>query len=117
MNNRQRMRASNSRVRSWLLRHGFTQIWFKPHTRRNDVVYTHQGTYRATDLWNLFDGICFHAHGYIVFLQMKTNAWPKAKPITDFLEKTKNLRVLCFNVTNKYKNSNGNYKVLVRCYE
>ena len=111
------MRASNSKVKDWLLEHGFTQIWFKPHTKRHDLVYTQQGNYRALDLWNLFDGACFHVHGYLVLLQMKTNSWAKSSPIEDFLKKTRNLKVMSFNVSNQHKECNGRYKVFVRCYE
>lgn len=111
------MRASNSKVKNWLLQNGFTDIWFKPHTKRHDLVYTQQGNYRSLDLWNLFDGICFHVHGYIVLLQMKTNSWAKSVPIENFLKNKMHLKVMSFNVTDKRKECNGKYRVFVRCYE
>lgn len=115
MNNRERMRVSNRLVREWLLKKGYNEIWFKPHTKRNDVVFTQKGSYLATDLWNLFDGICFSGQDTIVFLQMKTNAWAKEKPIMAFVKKT-GLIVISFNVTNKLKECKGHYKVFVRYY-
>lgn len=116
MNNRERMRASNLLVRKWLLENSYDSIWFKPHTVRNDLVFTQKGNYLATDLWNLFDGICFNKFGLIVFLQMKTNAWAKEKPIGDFLKNHYGFEVLSFNVTNKLKECNGHYKVFMREY-
>lgn len=100
MNNRQRMRASNKLVRINLLANGYDQIWFKPHGSRNDYVFTQRGTYMAQDIFNLFDGICID-RGVITFLQMKTNAWPKVKPLLDFIKNTKNIQILVLNVTNK----------------
>lgn len=117
MHNRDRMRASNTLVREWLLTNKYDQIWFKPHTARNDVVYTQTGKYLATDLWNLFDGMCLDPAGFIVFLQMKTNAWAKEKPIKDFVKKMKGCYALSFNVNNKLKGCNGKYKVFVRDYQ
>lgn len=117
MNNRERMRESNLLVRKYLLENNFDHIWFKPHTKRSEYVFTQNGKYLATDLWNLFDGICFTEFGGIVFLQMKTNSWAKEKPIKDFLKKTHDLRVMSFNVTNKMKECNGHYKVFVRKYQ
>ena len=96
------MRASNKLVRVWLLENKYDQIWFKPHSKRNDLVFTQKGNYLATDLWNLFDGICFSDDGLIHFLQMKTNKWAKSKPITDWIKKY-GLNVLSFNVTNNEK--------------
>ena len=43
MNNRQRMRASNKLAREWLIEHNYDQVWFKPHGKRNDRVYTNTG--------------------------------------------------------------------------
>ena len=117
MNNRQRMRATNKRVREWLLENKYDDIWFKAHTVRTDVVTTQYGKYLATDLWNLFDGICFDKNGNIVFLQMKTNGWAKEKPIEVFLKRRNNLRVLVLNVTNVLKECNGKWKVKVREYQ
>ena len=43
----------------WLLKNGYDEIWLKAHGRRQDLVYNRGEWYRALDLWNLFDGICF----------------------------------------------------------
>lgn len=117
MNNRMRMRASNKMVREWLLKNGYNDIWFKMHSKRNDLVFTQNGNYLASDLWNLFDGICIDPSGFIVFLQMKTNSWAKEKPIKDFVKKVKGCFALSFNVTNKLKECRGHYKVFVRDYQ
>jgi hypothetical protein len=114
MNNRARMRISNQMVKDYLLEMGYDQIWFKPHTARNDIVYTQNGKYYATDLWNLFDGMCW-GRDQLFFLQMKTNKWADRKPIDQFL-KTHNAIVFVFNVTDKLKECNGKYKVFVRRY-
>ena len=113
MNNRLRMRASNKLVREWLLQNGYDEIWFKPHSKRNDLVFTQKGNYMAQDLWNLFDGICFNRYGKIRFLQMKTNNWAKQDPLINFSKKH-DVSILSFNVSNKIKSSGGKYKVFVR---
>lgn len=120
------MRASNKLVREWLLKNGYDEIWFKAHGKRNDYVFTQRGTYMAQDIWNLFDGICFTAHGAIVFLQMKTNVWANDKKYESFCIRH-SCRILSFNVSNKLKEcrnilkdgSEGkipNWKVFVREY-
>ena len=114
MHNRDRMRASNLLVREYLLANGYDNIWFKPHTKRNDLVFTQNGKYLATDLWNLFDGICT-LDNHLVFLQMKTNAWPKTEPILKWIRKIA-CEVLVLNVTKNLKECNGHYKVFVRHY-
>jgi len=112
LNNRQRMRASNKLARLELLSSGYDEIWFKPHSKRNDLVFTQRGKYLATDLWNLFDGICWF-NDRIVFFQVKTNAWANMKPIKDFVKRHP-INVLVINVTNKLKDCNGKYKVKIR---
>ena len=98
MNTRQRMRFSNRKAVLWLLKSGYDEIWLKPHIRRTDLVYTVGEWYRALDLWNLFDGVCFNEAGDIILIQIKTNAWASKKPIEDFLADKKNLKVLVINV-------------------
>ena len=115
MNNRDRMRASNKQVRKWLLDNGYDDIWFKPHGKRNDYVFTQRGSYMAQDIWNLFDGIC-RIGSQIVFLQMSTTAWHPDKLFKDFMLKTKGVKVLCFLVSNKRKGCDGKYKVFLREY-
>lgn len=107
------MRASNKLVREWLLKNGYDEIWFKPHSKRNDLVFTQRGNYLATDLWNLFDGICFDNKGELRFLQMKTNNWAKQDPLIRFAAKHK-VTILSFNVSNQIKSARGKYKVFVR---
>ena len=113
MNPRARMRFSNRKAVLWLLKNNYDEIWLKPHTRRHDLVYTRGEWYRALDLWNLFDGICFDENNNIILLQIKTNAWAKAKPLEDFVKTHKNIRVLSMNV----KGENGKWNVYTRKYE
>lgn len=110
------MRASNKMVREWLLQNGYDEIWFKPHGKRNDYVFTKKGNYMAQDIWNLFDGICINNWGYVYFLQVKTNNWAKKSDFEKFIRKTAQTHILSFNVTNKRKECNKKYKVLVREY-
>lgn len=115
MNNRQRMRASNRLAVNELLSLGYDDVWLKPHTARNDTVYTKGGKYLATDLWNLFDGICF-GKNRPYFIQVKTNNWAAEDPIKKFL-KTHYISVIVINVTNRLKVCKGKYKVLMRTYQ
>jgi len=112
VNPRQRMRASNRKSVMWLLKNGYDEIWLKPHTRRSDLVYTVGEWYRALDLWNLFDGICFDKDNNIVMLQIKTNAWAKEKPLKQFAKDHKNIKVLSINV----KGEKGKWNVYTREY-
>jgi len=112
MNPRERMRASNRKAVMWLLKEGYDDIWLKAHTRRHDLIYTRGEWYRALDLWNLFDGICFDEGGNIVLIQIKTNAWPPSQPIFDFMRDKNNMKVLCINVFRK----EGRWDVKVRAY-
>ena len=98
MNPRQRMRFSNRKAVNYLLSKGYDDIWLKAHGRRHDLVYTQGEWYRALDLWNLFDGICFDKDGNAIFIQIKTNAWAAEKPIKDFICEKKHLIVLSINV-------------------
>ncbi len=101
--NRNVMRHSNTIIKDWLLKNNYTQIWFKAHTRNHDMIYTQKGNYRAIDLWNLFDGICINQDdNKICFIQAKTNAWAKQKPLAEFAYNY-SVTVLSFNVTNKRK--------------
>lgn len=101
MNNRQRMYASNKLARQMLLKDGYDNIWFKRHTRRKDIIFTQKGNYLATDLWNLFDGICTGLDGKIVFFQVKTNAWAKMEPIIEFNKGKSGYDILIINITKK----------------
>ena len=112
MNPRQRMRFSNRKAVLHLLGLGYDEIWLKPHVRRADLVYTRGEWYRALDLWNLFDGICFNPDGEAVYLQIKTNAWAKEQEIVDFMSDKKML-VMVLNVREKDKK----WEVLLRGYD
>lgn len=92
------MRASNRKAVLWLLKNNYDEVWLKPHIRRADLIYTRGDWYRALDLWNLFDGICFDEDGNIVFLQIKTNSWAKDRPLEDFVKAHKNVKILSINV-------------------
>jgi hypothetical protein len=111
------MYQTNAKVKDWLLQENYDHIWFKAHTKRQDMVYTQSGAYYATDLFNLFDGLCFSPMGNLIYLQMKTNSWPKEKPIEDFCDKYPNSRVLVFNVTNKLKVCDGEWRIFKRLYK
>ncbi len=112
MNSRQRMRASNRKAVMWLLKNNYDEIWLKPHVRRADLVYTRGEWYRALDLWNLFDGICFDSDNNLVFIQIKTNSWAKEPPLKTFAETHKNIKILSINV----KNVKGSWEILTRQY-
>lgn len=109
------MRASNKLVRTWLLENNYDQIWFKPHGKRNDYVFTQRGNYMAQDIWNLFDGICFDMVGTVIFLQMKTNNWASESEFKKFTN-NHSIKILSFNVTNQLKESKGRWKVFEREY-
>ena len=98
MTPRQRMRFSNRKAVEWLLENGYDEVWLKPHVRRQDLVYTRGEWYRALDLWNIFDGICFNPDGEAVYIQIKTNAWAKEAPIKSFVETHKNIIAISINV-------------------
>ena len=113
LHTRQRMRSSNRKAVLWLLKNGYDDIWLKAHGRRLDLIYTTGEWYRALDLWNLFDGICFDDVGRIILIQIKTNSWAKADPIKEFLKNKKNLIVLVINV----KGSGKKWEVLTKEYD
>ena len=128
MHNRNRMRASNLLVREWLLSNNYDEIWFKPHGKHNDYVYTPKGVYMAQDIWNLFDGIAIASNGVVTFLQMSTTHWHPKEKYEKFVKRVRGVQVKVFLVTNKRKeceriNKNGkvskirDYKVYVREYQ
>ena len=106
------MRFSNRKAVIWLLEHGYVNVWLQPGTRRHDLVYSGGEWYRALDLWNLFDGICFDEEGTVVFIQIKTNAWPPTQPIFDFMRRKHDIKVLCINVFKK----KSRWDVKIRAY-
>jgi hypothetical protein len=107
------MRFSNRKAVIWLLENQYDEVWLKAHTKRTDLTYTLGNWYRAMDLWNLFDGICFDKYGNIILIQVKTNAWAKGQDFVDFLSDKKHLKVLSINV----KGKDRKWEVLTREYE
>lgn len=103
------MYKSNSLARLFLINNGYDQIWLKAHTRMQDTIVCQHYNYKAIDLWNLFDGICFK-EGHLYFLQIKTNAWPDMNAIQDFKKQffpfSDTIRVLIINVK-KVKRKTG----------
>ena len=112
---RDRMRDSNRLARHWMLDHGFTWIWFKPHGKRKDWCFTPDGTYQWLDLWGLFDGLCMVRDGQtlkIVPFQIKTNRWAKEDEIISWMVDKQTESVLVVNV----KGVKGKWNVLNRYY-
>lgn len=75
---RDTMRNTNRMAQEWLLQNGYDYIWLKPHmdgrkNRHKETYLTTRGRFYQTDLYNLFDGICFDKTGRTVFLQLSTN--------------------------------------------
>lgn len=105
------MYDSNKRARIFLLSNGVSDVWFKRHTRRKDLVHTKNGPYPATDLFNLFDGVALSEHK-VIFFQVKTGTWPAPKPMTEFARRYAGVTVLALNVRKK----NGKYEVARRVY-
>lgn len=106
---------TNDLARNWLLGDGYTNIWLKRHdTRHPDSVWLKREPlstgkmyvvrYKAVDLWNLFDGMCFDDEGTLTFLQIKTDAWPNRIQITNFIEDKQGFNVLAINVKTRIKN-------------
>ena len=115
INTRQRMRISNSMARKWMLDDGYTFIWFKPHGKRKDWVFTPDGNYRWLDLWGLLkntdtiDGSDWYK---IIPFQVKTNRWAEEKPLTTWLNGKDVDHILVVNV----KGVKGKWKVMNRKY-
>ena len=107
MNRRDRMYETNKKAKKWLLDHEFDYIWFKPHhdsrkKKHKETYTTKQGVFYQTDLYNLFDGICFDNAGNVVFLQMSTGKFHPVKKYEDFfMDKDSCYCVLLCAVKNK----------------
>lgn len=111
---KKRFYKTNDLAREWLINQGYTQIWLKTHARRKDTIWMKRDhhlsgkayivKYQATDLWNLFDGICFDDCGCLHFLQIKTDGWPNKNQIVNFLEDKQGVYVLAINVKTRIKN-------------
>ena len=93
MNNRQKMRASNVKVRRWLEQNEYLDIHFFPHSRFiKDVHLSGQG----------FDGLASQETKLVLF-QVKTNAnIPKdIRPQYIEIAKKYSIRLIWFNVINR----------------
>jgi len=110
--NRVKMRATNKLAIEYLIKLGFTDITLRTHCKHRDFVYNKDKIYRATDYFNLFDGMGFNKHQELVFLQFKTNAWPASQPIIDFCKRY-HLHALSVNVKTKIREKP---KILLREY-
>ena len=111
MHNRQRMRISNGHAIQHLLQQEYSHIWLKAHTKFKDRIVCKDSKYYALDLWNLYDGLCFDTEGFLWAIQVKTNAWAKAKPIIDF-QKDHKINCIVLNV----KKIGSRWKVFERLY-
>ena len=111
--NRVKMRATNKLAIEHLIKLGYTDITLRTHCRHKDFVYNKDKNYRATDYWNLFDGMGFNQHSEIIFLQFKTNSWPASGPIISFC-KQYNLKAVSINVKTKIR---GKPTILMREYD
>lgn len=112
-NNRAKMRSSNKVAIEYLIKMGYTDITLRTHCRHKDMVYNKDKIYRATDYWNLFDGMGFNPKGKLVFLQFKTNAFPPSAPIISFCKQYKQ-KALSINVKTKIR---GKPTIEVREYD
>ena len=93
------MRNTNRLCREWLIQNNYDYIWFKPHmdTRKNkfkEIYYTKQGNFYQTDLYNLFDGICFDVNGILTFIQTTTTKWHPEGPYQKFMSGKKGFKIL-----------------------
>lgn len=104
------MRISNKKAYDHLLKIGYEEVWLKAHTKFHDTVHCIGRTYKALDLFNLWDGIALTKDDHI-FVQIKTNAWPKEEPMIDWCKKH-NANGMAINV----KLINDDWQVLIRYY-
>ncbi len=113
MNNRQRMYASNRKAREYILEKlECDHVYFKEHLKRKSKFYRKGEFYQATDFFRLFDGLCFH-NGSLCFFQVKTNAWPNYKRITEFLNDKHGFGVFAINVEPKKRNVRVRWYTLI----
>lgn len=95
------MYDSNRRARNFLLEFASADaVWLKSHTKRKDRVFTQDGHYNATDLFNLFDGIAISKEHGVILFQVKTDAWPRTDKLNDFARTYKGCTIWSINVRN-----------------
>ena len=102
MNPRKKMYKSNAIAKQWLLSNKFNYIALFTHAKYGmPHTWIDKGVIKNSlqkDLYSLWDGICLSKDGFIMFLQIKTNAFPPTKPIQTFLKKTVYARGLGINI-------------------
>jgi hypothetical protein len=106
MNRRKTMYNTNRLAREWLFRNGYDLIWLKPHLdarkkKFKDFYHTRQGTFYATDIYNLFDGMCFDSTGQITMLQISTTNFHSEEPYAKFMEGKKGFKILLIKAVKK----------------
>ncbi len=93
INNRSKMHRTNSKIRQYLIKEGYTQLYLFPHSRfSKDYIIDGIG----------FDGICTKDNK-IVFFQCKSNSKPSKKLLLDYkkLEKKYEIRCLFLSYFNR----------------
>lgn len=105
MNRRQRMYATNKYARDWLIENGYDMIWLKRHedlrkAKNQETYYTKSGNYFMTDIYNLFDGMCFDSNGTLTLLQISTTSFHKKEPYQQFMQGKKGFVILLIKVVN-----------------
>ena len=85
VNNRQKMYQTNTKVRKWLLDHGFTHLYFFPHLRfqKGFVIQGEE-----------FDGIATQDNDLVLF-QIKTNRRISKRLLVKYRELAKRYGVRC----------------------
>ena len=97
------MRESNRRAIAYLLEKQYDHIYLKPHrdTRKKynaEFMKSQKGAYQITDFFNLFDGFCVSPDGFLIWIQIKTDNWPKEREIIQFLLDKRGWFVMAINV-------------------
>ena len=104
------MRDNNTLCREWLINKGYTEIWLKQHNHHLDTVWSYNTApegeepiilkYKAQDMWNLFDGICYNKKGDLTFLALGVQ-FKKIKELEVFLKEKQGFGVLMMKVNRK----------------
>lgn len=90
VNNYDKMRRSNSKIKLWLENNGFKNIHFFPHTR----------FIKDVDIDKLsFDGLATNGSSLILF-QCKTNLKPSKRLLEDYEKLEKKYGIKCLFLSN-----------------
>ena len=85
VNTRSKMQRSNSKARKHLTEHGYSNIYFFPHSRfSKDYILDGSG----------FDGLC-SKNGNICFFQVKSNCKPPKQVLEQFKQMSFNYNIRC----------------------